>query len=136
MWINKRTNASYGFTAPDIEEHSDKIIEVPFPVPSESVIATIESGKTKVTVKSPFTFIDLGTTTAATEVEIEAEENVQAGAMVTVQVKGTATEQVNYKNNGVVIAPAFENVAGKTKVQTLVYSGSVFVPVAEAFQID
>ena len=136
MWINKTTNASYNFLAPTLEENSDQTVEVPFPVPGKSVIATIAAGKAKVTVNSPFTFIDLGTTTGATEVEIEVEENVQPGAMVTVQVKGTATEQVSYKDGGAVLAPAFANVAGKTKVQTLVYSGSVFVPVGVAFQID
>jgi len=136
MWINKTTNASYGFTAPEVEEHSDKVIEVPFPLPGESVIPDIKSGKTKITVKSPFTFIDLGTTAAATEVEIEVDENVQPGAMIAIKVKGTAAEQISYKANGVVIAPAFANVAGKTKVQVLVYGGNVFVPTGVAFQID
>ena len=136
MWINKETNASYGFTAPKIMGHSDKIIEVPFPVPAEIVIAAIDAGKTKVSVKSPFTFVELGTTPVATEVEIEVGENVQPGAMVTIQAKGTGSEQISYKAGGAVTAPAFANVAGKTKVQSLVYTGKVFVPIAVAFQID
>ncbi|MDR0206680.1 MAG: hypothetical protein LBI45_05430 [Bacteroidales bacterium] len=136
MWINKTTNASYGFTAPEVEEHSNQMIEVPFPAPPVIALAVIDSGKTKIKVKSPFTFIELGTTAIATEIEIEVGENVQPGAMITVQAKGTATEQVSFKDNGVVKAPAFANVAGKTKVQTLVYNGSAFVPTGVAFQID
>jgi hypothetical protein len=133
MFFNKTQNSSYNFVAPNIAAHADKKIEVPFPT-FETVAPVIASNACEINVNCKETVVDLGTLTANLTLTINKTGNTVEGDKVVVKVKTTATETITFA--GDVVVPTVAGVAGKTKIQSLIFIGEKFVPVAAAVQID
>lgn len=89
--INKKYNSSYNFTAPDIADDADKMVEPVFPT-SCVVTPTLASNKTDVVVNRQNTIIKLGDLTAAAELKLNPEsQNLNIGAIVAVSWKSDST---------------------------------------------
>lgn len=130
MFINKKTGASYGFVAPEIEADKGKKIEVPFPT-FGILTPTISSNKAEVTVERTTTLVDLGSTAlaAATDVNVTNGANLPAGARLMVKFTcGESTDAVfNVKVNlaGETCAE-LKGVAKETVCYELVWTGSTW----------
>lgn len=133
MYINKNQNSSYGFIAPNIAAHADKKIEVPFPT-FEALSPVIAENACAINVNCRESLVEVGAIAANTTITVNKTENTVDGDKVTVKVKTAATETLAFA--GDVTCPTITGVAGKTKVQSLIFFGEKFIPVAAAVQID
>jgi hypothetical protein len=133
MYINKEQNAAYGFIAPNIAAHADQKIEVPFPT-FEALSPVIAENACAINVNCRESLVDVGTLAANATITVNKTENTVDGDKVTVKVKTAATETLTFA--GDVTCPTITGAAGKTKVQSLIFFGEKFIPVAAVVQID
>lgn len=130
MFINKKSGASYGFVAPEIEADNGKDVKVPFPT-FGILTPTISRNKAEVTVERTTTLVDLGSRAlaAATDVDVTNGANLPAGARLMVKFTcGESTDAVfNVKVNlaGETCAE-LKGVAKETVCYELVWTGSTW----------
>lgn len=111
------------------------IINTPFGV-ADTSLALTATGTQALTITSNRTIVD-GVTTQATgnrTLTIAASSELKAGAVVIVKSKTAATETTIFSTG--CLCPTITGVAGKTKVQELVYDGTNFIGNSSPIQID
>lgn len=127
MYIEKETNASYGFVAPKIEKDADKKIEVVFPT-SELVEPELDSNAAEVKVERDTTIVDMGTLSAAATLTLTPGESLNVGAKVVVKAAsdGTARALTVKKDAGTTVATV-SGTASTTKVKQFVWTGITWI---------
>lgn len=132
-YIHKTQNSSYNFKAPNIEADADQKIEVVFPTQEAQTL--VAAAAIAVTVKRQVTIIDLGELEADATLNATIGADVERGAMVTVKAKSDTTARSLTFGTGFT-APAITGTISKTKVVSLIFDGTNFIPMAAAVQID
>ncbi len=104
--------------------------------PADTLQALSATGAQAITIANDLTIID-GVTTIATgnrTINLTIPADLTPGARLIVKSKTTGTETTIFGTG--CIAPTITGVAGKTKVQELVYDGTNFVATSTPIQID
>jgi hypothetical protein len=123
MFWNKKTNASYGFTAPEITEDADKKIEVPFPT-REVVAGTFTDDACEVGIKRDTTILKFATTVAAASaLTLTPDSKLPVGARVIVVCTFGSTKYDITVNTSITLT----GVASSTVSYELIYDGSNFI---------
>lgn len=127
MYLNKETNASYNFKAPNIPGDADKKIEVFFPT-AEAVTPELSSNKAEVTVNCNTTVIDLGSVSAAPTLTMTPGNDLNIGAKAIVKVTSTAGSSINLtiKQDSSTTVGTVAVAAGATVVKEIVWTGSAW----------
>jgi hypothetical protein len=110
--------------------------EIKWPHGPAETIALSATGSQAVTIDNNFTIID-GVTTEATgnrTIDLTISAELKAGALLQVNSKTNGTETTIFGTG--IDSATITGVAGKTKCQLFVYTGSVFVAAGAAQQID
>lgn len=127
MYINKETNASYNFKAPNIPGDADKKVEVFFPT-AEAVSPTISSNKAEVTVNCNMTVVDLGSVSEAPTLTLTPGADLNVGAKVVVKVASTAGSSINLtvKKDSSTTVGTVAVASNTTVVKEIVWTGSAW----------
>lgn len=125
MYINKETNASYNFKAPNIPGDADKKVEVFFPT-AEAVSPTISSNKAEVKANCNMTVVDLGSVSAAPTLTLTPGADLNVGAKVVVKVASTAGSSINLtvKKDSSTTVGTVAVASNTTVVKEIVWTGS------------
>ncbi len=126
MYLNKETNASYNFVAPNISEDENKKVEEVFPT-SEKKDVTLSSNAAEVTVKRTITIIDLGSDNlaAAATLTLKPDSNLPIGAKVYVKWKNGGTKyDVTIKQDSNTTVGTGVGVASTTVTKEVIWTGS------------
>lgn len=126
MYLNKETNASYNFVAPNISEDENKKVEVAFPT-SEKKDVTLSANKAEVDIKRNITIVDLGSDalTTAAVVTLIPDSQLPIGAKVYVKwTNGTAAVGVNVKKDSSAAAVNLPGAASSTVTRELLWTGT------------
>ena len=109
-------------------------INFPFGEATTSTLAPLATGAAAVTIQDNFTFVSLGTFSAATTLTITAHAEIRVGARVLVQGLVDGTNRVlSFAGDAMAAATTF--TASKTRTVELIWNGSKFVGVG-TMQID
>ncbi len=131
--INMETNASYNFVAPKIDADANRKIEVVFPT---SEVQTVEAtATTEVIIERLTTLIDLGELSSNCTLNAIIGEDIPVGANLTVKAKSDTTARTITWGSGFV-ASAMSGTSNKTKVQSFIYDGEVFIAKGASAQLD
>ena len=97
---------------------------------------TIEAtGTTALTISNDVTYVEtLPTLTGNATLNLTLSSELNAGAMLFLKVKTTATETFTFGTG--IDAPTVTGVAGKTWTQGFWYDGTTFLPMGAKIQID
>lgn len=126
MYLNKETNASYGFVAPKISEDENKKVEEVFPT-SEKKDVTLSSNAAEVTVKRTLTIVDLGNDNlaAGATLTLEPDSKLPMGAKVYVKWKNGSTKyDVTIKQDSSTTVGTGVGVASTTVTKEVIWTGS------------
>ena len=108
-------------------------IKSPFGAADTLTIAA--TGTTAATITNRVTYVSsLPTLTGNATLDLTLSSELEAGAMLHLKVKTTATETFTFGTG--CDAPVVTGVAGKTWTQSLWYDGTIFLPCGAKIQID
>lgn len=97
---------------------------------------TIEAtGTTAATISNAITYVEtLPTLTGNATLNLTLSSELNAGALLHLKVKTTATETFTFGTG--IDGPVVTGVAGKTWCQSFWYDGTIFLPCGAKIQID
>lgn len=121
--FNRNTNASYNFTAPEIEEDANKKVEVTFPTSGSATVA-VEDGVGEVEINRQVVIVAVGKLEAALELNAILADHVQKGAMVLVVASCGATAYDITLADGFAEALVLKGKANTEKAWAFVYDGT------------
>jgi hypothetical protein len=107
-------------------------IKSPFAEKQDITIAA--TGATSVTVNKDAYNSVIPTLTGNATLTVTAGTDLEAGTMIALAIKTTATETFTFA--GDIVAPVVTGVAGKTWAQGFVFNGTKFYPVGAKIQVD
>lgn len=108
-------------------------IKSPFGASQDITIAA--TGATAVTITNQGSGNQsIPTLTGNATLTVTADDELVAGAILSLVIKTTATETFTFA--GDIIAPVVTGVAGKTWAQSFVYNGTAFYPAGAKIQVD
>lgn len=128
MFINKKTGASYGFEAPEIESDRNKDVQVPFPT-FETLTPTLSSNAASVDVVRTTTLVDLGSSdlAAAATITAVAGGKLPAGARLMVKwTNGGTKYDVTLKKDADTTCATLTGVASTTVCYEVVWTGTTW----------
>jgi hypothetical protein len=106
----------------------------PFAKATTETLAPLATGAAAVTIADNFTFVNLGTFSAATTLTVTAGAEIRVGARVVVQGLVDGTNRVlTYAGDALGVAQTF--TASKTRAVEMVWNGSKFI-VISSLQLD
>ena len=127
MYINKETNASYNFVAPDIQKDAGKKVMLTFPT-AELVTPAVSDNIAEVTVERSITIIDLGNLAADTDLIITTGNSIKIGDRMIVKVScGENNLNVNLQFGEETIS--VEYPAGETVAREFVWTGDAWIAI-------
>jgi hypothetical protein len=133
MFINKETNSSYNFKAPEISADADKVVEVPFPTAEKQTVAgaaTIE-----LSINREKTVVDFGELSANMACTAAIGGDVPVGALLLVKAASDSSARTITFGEGFT-SPTMAGTTSKTKAMAFMYDGTSFVATAAAVQLD
>jgi len=105
------------------------------PFGSAGTISIEATGTTAATISNAVTYVEtLPTLTGNATLNLTVGSEVNAGAMLHLKVKTTATETFTFGTS--IDGPTVTGVAGKTWTQSFWYDGTTFLPCGAKIQID
>lgn len=105
------------------------------PFGSAGTLTIAATGATAATISNDVTYVSsLPTLTGNATLNLTLSSELQAGAMLHLKVKTTATETFTFGTG--IDAPVVTGVAGKTWTQSFWYDGTIFLPCGAKIQID
>ncbi len=108
-------------------------INSPFGAAATLTIAA--TGTTAATISNDVTYVEtLPTLTGNATLDLTLSSELNAGAMIHLKVKTTATETFTFGTG--IDAPTVTGGAGKTWCQSFWYDGTIFLPCGAKIQID
>ncbi len=109
-------------------------VNFPFGKATSTTLAPAGTGAAAATISDNFTFLNLGTFSAATTLTLTASSEIRVGARVLIQGLVDGTNRVlTFAGDTLLAAQTF--TASKTRVVELVWNGSKFVGVS-TMQLD
>lgn len=105
------------------------------PFGAEGTITIAATGTTAATINNQITSTEsLTTLTGNATLDLTLSSELNAGAVLNLKVKTTATETFTFGTG--IDAPVVTGVAGKTWCQSFWYDGTIFLPCGAKIQID
>jgi hypothetical protein len=105
-----------------------------YPFGAADVQTPVHAATQNVTITDGFTVLAPAIATANVTLNITADDELEAGALLLVKFKTTATETLTFGAG--IDSAVITGVAGKTQCQLFVYDGTTFVAAGAKQQID
>jgi hypothetical protein len=130
MWVNQKENKSVNFVAPDGLENDQNVLFPAADTQSPDAAATLA-----LTIKQQVSIVNVGAMAADMTVNLTVDAQVTAGAILILKLTSDTTARAVTPGTGFT-APVVAGVISKTKYATYIYTGSTFVPVGLAVQVN